>query len=122
MASGAPSRPASAWSLGWARPRLRDPQAADRWTWLVIVAHTQLRLAVPLATDQRKPWEKTTRPGTALTPTRVRRGFRNIRPHLSSPVRAPEPSTPGPGRLAAPRTGTPPPAATRAKPSSDPRH
>ncbi len=85
-------------SLGWARPRLRDPQAADRWTWIVIVAHTQLRLAVPLTTDQRKPWEKTTRPGTALTPTRVRRGFRNIRPHLGSPARAPKPTRPGPGR------------------------
>ncbi|MFI2077688.1 NF041680 family putative transposase [Streptomyces triculaminicus] len=85
-------------SLGWTRPRLRDPQAADRWTWLVIVAHTQLRLAAPLATDQRKPWEKTTRPGTALTPTRVRRGFRNIRPRLGSPARAPKPTRPGPGR------------------------
>lgn len=85
-------------SLGWARPRLRNPQAADRWTWIVIVAHTQLRLAVPLATDQRKPWEKITRTGTALTPTRVRRGFRNIHPRLGSPARAPKPTRPGPGR------------------------
>ncbi|GGW76338.1 hypothetical protein GCM10010350_71470 [Streptomyces galilaeus] len=44
-------------SLGWTRPRLRDPRAADRWTWLVIAAHTQLRLAAPLAIDRRKPWE-----------------------------------------------------------------
>lgn len=73
-------------SLGWTRPRLRDPQAADRWTWLVVAAHTQLRLALPLAADQRKPWEKATRPGTALTPTRVRRWFRNIRPRLGSPA------------------------------------
>jgi len=85
-------------SLGWTRPRLRDPQAADRWTWLVITAHTQLRLARPLAVDQRKPWEKTTRPGTTLTPTRVRRWFKNIRPHLGSPARAPKPTRPGPGR------------------------
>ncbi|WNE93936.1 hypothetical protein PS467_00640 [Streptomyces luomodiensis] len=85
-------------SLGWTRPRLRDPQAADRWTWLVIAAHTQLRLAPPLAADRRKPWEKTTRTGTALTPTRVRRGFRNIRPHLGSPARAPKPTRPGPER------------------------
>lgn len=82
-------------SLGWTRPRLRDPQAADRWTWLVIAAHTQLRLALPRAADRRKPWEKTTRTGTALTPTRVRRGFRNIRPHLGSPARAPKPTRPG---------------------------
>jgi hypothetical protein len=85
-------------TLGWARPRLRSPEAADRWTWLIIAAHTQLRLALPLTVDQRKPWEKTSRPGTTLTPTRVRRGFRNIRPHLGSPACAPKPSRPGPGR------------------------
>ena len=45
-------------SLGWSRPRLRDPQAADRWTWLIIAAHTQLRLARPLAADCRLPWQK----------------------------------------------------------------
>ncbi|GAA5705947.1 hypothetical protein AQJ43_36935 [Streptomyces avermitilis] len=72
--------------LGWTRPRLRSPEDADRWTWRVIVAHTQLRLAAPIAVDQRKPWEKTTRTSTALTPTGVRRGFRNIRPHLGSPA------------------------------------
>jgi DDE superfamily endonuclease len=32
-------------ALGWARPRLRDPAAADRWTWLVTACHAQLRLA-----------------------------------------------------------------------------
>lgn len=42
--------------------------------------HTQLRHAGPLAADRRKPWEKATRPGTALTPTRVRRGFRSRAP------------------------------------------
>ncbi|MDM4723524.1 NF041680 family putative transposase [Micromonospora sp. WMMA1363] len=28
-------------TLGWTRPRLRDPRAADRWTWLIIalIAH-----------------------------------------------------------------------------------
>jgi hypothetical protein len=29
-------------TLGWTRPKLRTPEAADRWTWLVIAAHTQL--------------------------------------------------------------------------------
>ncbi|MFJ2406915.1 NF041680 family putative transposase [Streptomyces xanthochromogenes] len=85
-------------SLGWARPRMRDPQAADRWTWLIVIAHTQLRLAAPLTTDVRKPWEKTTRPGTVLTPTQVRRGFRHLRAHLPCPARVPKPSRPGPGR------------------------
>lgn len=42
-------------TLGWTAPKLREPDAADRWTWLVITAHTQLRLARPLAEDLRKP-------------------------------------------------------------------
>jgi hypothetical protein len=84
-------------TLGWNRPRIRTPQAADRWTWLIIVAHTQLRLARPLVEDLRRPWEKPAAPGR-LTPSRVRRGFRNIRPMISLPARAPKPGTPGPGR------------------------
>ncbi|WP_406729855.1 NF041680 family putative transposase [Streptomyces sp. GD-15H] len=84
-------------TLGWTRPKLRSPEAADHWTWLVIAAHTQLRLTRDAAADLRHPWEKPAEPGR-LTPARVRRGFRNIRPHLHCPARAPKPSTPGPGR------------------------
>lgn len=84
-------------TLGWTRPRLRSPEAADRWTWLVIAAHTQLRLTREAAADLRRPWEKPAEPAR-LTPARVRRGFRNLRPHLHNPARAPKPSTPGPGR------------------------
>nr|WP_237533959.1 hypothetical protein [Streptomyces sp. ACT-1] len=32
-------------TLGWTRPQLRHSQAADRWSWLVLAAHAQLRLA-----------------------------------------------------------------------------
>lgn len=84
-------------TLGWIRPKLRTPEAADRWTWLIVAAHTQLRLARPLAADLRRPWEKPAEPGQ-LTPARVRRGFRNLRPNLSCPARAPKPNRPGPGR------------------------
>lgn len=84
-------------TMGWTVPQLRDPEAADRWTWLMITAHTQLRLARPLAADLRRPWEKPT-PPQRLTPARVRRGFRNIRAKTTSPTRAPKPSHPGPGR------------------------
>ncbi|MFJ7423878.1 hypothetical protein ACIQXD_35630 [Streptomyces uncialis] len=45
-------------TLGWTCPKLRTPEAADRWTWLIIVAHTQLRLARPLTEDLRRPWER----------------------------------------------------------------
>ncbi|CUU59757.1 DDE superfamily endonuclease [Parafrankia irregularis] len=27
-------------TLGWTRPKIRTPQAADRWTWLIITVHT----------------------------------------------------------------------------------
>ena len=83
--------------LGWTTPKIRGPHAADRWTWLVITAHAQLRLARPLAADLRLPWERPAPPGR-LTPARVRRGFRNIRSNLPCPAGAPKPGKPGPGR------------------------
>lgn len=83
--------------LGWTRPKLRDPAAADRWTWLIITCHTQLRLARPLADDLRLPWERPAPPGR-LTPARVRRGFRNIRATLPRLASVPKPGKPGPGR------------------------
>ncbi|QCX82419.1 Transposase DDE domain protein (plasmid) [Streptomyces sp. YIM 121038] len=84
-------------TLGWTAPRLRSPEAADRWTWLVLAAHAQLRLVRPLVKDLRHPWEKPA-PPERLTPARVRRGFRNLRPTAASPAGAPKPSHPGPGR------------------------
>ena len=83
--------------LGWTAPKIRDPAAADRWTWLIITAHTQLRLARPLAADLRRPWERPAPPGR-LTPARVRRGFRNIRATMPRLAGAPKPGKPGPGR------------------------
>ncbi|WP_353890608.1 NF041680 family putative transposase [Micromonospora sp. WMMA1363] len=85
-------------TLGWTRPRLRDPRAADRWTWLIIAAHTQLRLARDLATDLRRPWERPPTKTGRLTPARVRRGFPNLHPKLAQPTSAPKPTRPGPGR------------------------
>lgn len=64
-------------SLGWTKPQLRSPEAADRWTWLVIMAYAQFRLARPLAADLRRPWEKLAEPNR-LKPARVRRGFRHL--------------------------------------------
>lgn len=85
-------------TLGWTKPRTRDPQTADRWTWLTIVAYTQLRLGRNLTNDLRRPWERpATEPGR-LTPARVRRGFRHLRAKLPVPASAPKPTRPGPGR------------------------
>jgi len=84
-------------TLGWDAPLLRDPAAADRWTWLIIAAYTQLRLAAALAADLRLPWQRPQPPGT-LTPARVRRGFRRVRDTVATPAAPPRPAKPGPGR------------------------
>jgi hypothetical protein len=93
---------------GWTIPKIRDPRAADRWTWLIIIVHAQLRLARPLAEDLRLPWERPAPPGR-LTPARVRRGFRNIRATVSCPAGAPKPGKPGPGRPPGSRNRRPAP-------------
>jgi hypothetical protein len=85
-------------TLGWTKPRIRDPQAGDRWTWLTIVAYTQLRLARDLTTDLRRPWERAVTGPGRMTPARVRRGFRHLRGKLPVPASAPKPTRPGPGR------------------------
>src|SRR5664280_2423294 len=42
-------------TLGWTTPALQTPDQADRWTWLVVAAYTQLRLARGLVDDQPGP-------------------------------------------------------------------
>lgn len=93
--------------LGWTRARVRTPQQAGLWTWIILAAYTQLRLARDLATDLRRPWERPPRPGRAPSPARVRRGFRHIRDQIGTPARGPKPARPGPGR---PRGGRNTPA------------
>jgi DDE superfamily endonuclease len=83
--------------LGWNKPLLRDPAAADRWTWLIIACYAQLHLARPLAAAIRLPWQRP-QPPAAMTPGRVRAGFRRVRQATGSPARPPKPGKPGPGR------------------------
>lgn len=84
-------------TLGWTTPSLCTPEQADRWTWLVVAAHTQLRLARGLVDDMRLPWERPRHPAL-LTPARVRRGFRRLRATIGTPASPPKSHTPGPGR------------------------
>jgi hypothetical protein len=84
-------------TLGWTRPRVRHPDQADRWTWLLVVVYTQLRLARGLVEDLRRPWERPLE-ADRLTPGRVRRGFSRIHRTTARPAGVPKPSRPGPGR------------------------
>jgi hypothetical protein len=84
-------------TLGWTTPRLRHPVQAERWTWLVLAAHTQLRLARAIVADQRLPWERP-RSQPRLSPVRVRRGFPRLLCALGSPAAAPKPAGRSPGR------------------------
>lgn len=84
-------------ALGWTRPQIRTPAQGDRWTWLILAVHAQLRLARHLVHDLRRPWEKPPATDRPLTPGRVRRGFPHLRRHLGTPTRKPKPSHPGPG-------------------------
>jgi hypothetical protein len=84
-------------TLGWTTPRPRQPEQADRWTWLVLAGYTQLRLARQAATDTRLPWERP-RPQPRLSPVRVRRGFPQLLCMLGSPAATPKPAGRSPGR------------------------
>ena len=84
-------------TLGWTTPAVCTPDQADRWTWLVVAAYTEPRLARGLVRDLRLPWERPRDP-TQLTSARVRRGFRQLRAAIGTPASPPKSSTPGPVR------------------------
>jgi len=94
-------------TLGWTSIRVRQPAAADRWTWLVAAALWQLWLARSLVADQRLPWERPL-PAERLTPGRVRRAFAGLLVTLSTPAHAPQPRGKSPGRRAGQRPGPAP--------------
>jgi hypothetical protein len=104
-------------TLGWPTPRLRTPQAADRWTWIVIAAHTQLRLARPLADDLRRPWEKPA-PPNRLTPPGSAEGFgTSARGPPSRPLRR-NPASLAPDAHPAPTIAGQHPTITSERPSN----
>ena len=83
--------------LGWVKPKVRHPEQADRWTWLILAACAQLLLARGVVADRRLPWE---RPLAVekLTPYRVLRSFVTLVPLLRTPAEAPKPCGRSPGR------------------------
>jgi len=84
-------------SMGWTTPRVRHPEQADRWTWLVLAAFAQLRLARTCVADLRLPWERRYEAGR-LTPIRVHRAVSALLAHLGTPAKPPKPCGRSPGR------------------------
>jgi hypothetical protein len=84
-------------TLGWTAPRVRHPEQADRWTWLVLLAYAQLRLACSCADDRCLPWERPQR-DRRLTPCRTLRGFATLLAAVGTPAREPKPCGRSPGR------------------------
>jgi hypothetical protein len=93
-------------TLRWTVPKRSAPRAADRWTWLLILAYVHLRLARDAVADVRLPWQAPL-PPARRTPARVRRAFSQLLTQLGSPVCAPKPCGHSPGR---PRGKRSPPA------------
>jgi hypothetical protein len=84
-------------SMGWTTPRVRHPEQADRWSWLVVAAYTQLRLARERVADMRLPWERRYDRGR-LTPVRVHRVVSSLLVEVGTPAKAPKPCGRSPGR------------------------
>ena len=97
-------------SMGWTTPRVRHPEQADRWSWLVVAAYTQLRLARTCVADLRLPWESRYEAGR-LTPVRVHRVVSSLLAEIGTPAKAPKPCGRSPE---GPKAGSPAgPSATR---------
>jgi DDE superfamily endonuclease len=84
-------------TLGWTAVRPRDPNAADRWSWLLAAACWQLWLGRRIVRDVRLPWEHA-RPDGLLTPGQVQRHFTGILVRVGTPARAPQTRGKSPGR------------------------
>ena len=73
------------------------PEPADRWTWLILAAYTQLRLARTLTADLRRPWEKpAARPAGSPQPASAADFGTSARKPPARPRT--ETARPGPGR------------------------
>jgi hypothetical protein len=91
-------------TLGWTTPRVRHPEQADLWTWVVLAAFTQLPLARPCVAVRRLPWERRYAHGR-LTPLWVRRSVLALLLELGTPAKPPKPCGSSPGRSKGRRSG-----------------
>jgi hypothetical protein len=107
-------------TLGWTRPKLRSAEAGDRWTWLVIAAHTQLRLTREAAADLHRPWGRPAEPARLTRPVSAGDFGTSARTLPVRPVRR-NPQHPDQGDHLAQRIAVPRPATTSGKRPDDPR-
>jgi hypothetical protein len=91
-------------TLGWTTPRVGHPEQADRWSWLMLAAFTQLRLARMCVADRRLPWERHYAPGR-LRPHRVRRAVLALLLEIGTPAEPPKPCGRSPGGSKGRRSG-----------------
>ncbi len=84
-------------TFGWTSLRFRYPEQVDRWTWLVVAAFTQLRLARASVADMRLAWERRYEAGR-LTPTRVQRVVSTLFVRVVTPAKPTKPCGRSPGR------------------------
>jgi hypothetical protein len=75
-------------TLGWSARRFRHPEQDERWTWLVLLAYAQLRLARGIVVDRRLPWERPRR----LAPTCVLRSFATLLASVGTQAKPPNPA------------------------------
>jgi hypothetical protein len=108
-------------TLNWQTPRLRHPEQADLWSWLVLLAFTQLRLARGVVTGVKLPWQRP-QERQRLTPSRVRRGFIELLPVLGTPASVPKPCGKSPGRPKGRLSGRAPRFPARQRRTSNAKH
>lgn len=81
--------------LLWTAARVRTPAQFLLWSWIVVLAFTQLFLARELGLSALLPWEAK---GRLVTPRQVRRVMPTILAQLGTPARPCQPRGKAPGR------------------------
>jgi len=82
----------------WTTAALRTPEQADRWSWLIVAALTQLRLARGIVEDLRLPWERPRDPAQLTPAAGPEGGFGDFVQSSGTRPVPPKSTTPGPGR------------------------
>lgn len=83
---------------------MRHHEQAYCWSWVIVAACTQLRLARACVADLRLPWERHYAAGR-LTPWRVHRVVSSLVPRLGTPAKPPKPCGRSPERPKGRRSG-----------------